>query len=74
MVLIWNKDTKSRLKNARAGPGPVTAGDFSNDASLLAFAFGCDYAKGAEERKVNQYPVKIYVRRAKQEEVYKPAK
>jgi len=68
---IWNKDTKSRLRSTKPAPWPITAGDFIENASLLAFAYGYDYSKGYEESKKNQYPVKIYIRKMKQDEVFK---
>jgi len=48
---IWNKDTKSKLKNTKAGPHPITAADFLDNATQLAYAFGYDWGKGAEESK-----------------------
>lgn len=38
---------------------------------MFAFALGYDYSKGIEETKKTQYPVKLYVRRIKEEEVFK---
>jgi len=38
---------------------------------MFAFAFGYDWAKGIEESKRTQYPVKIYIRKVKEEEVFK---
>ena len=48
---IWNKDTKSRLKSVKPGPAPITAGDFLENGTMFAFAFGYDYSKGLEEGK-----------------------
>lgn len=79
---FWNKDTKSRLRSNKLQSYPITAADFSEDgilfiivylliASLFAFAFGQDYSKGCEDAKKNMFPVKIYVRKVKEDEVYK---
>jgi hypothetical protein len=38
---------------------------------MFAFAFGYDWGKGAEEAKKQQYPVKIYIRKVKEEEAFK---
>ena len=38
---------------------------------MFAFAMGYDYSKGFEETKKNQYPNKIYIRKVKEEEVFK---
>jgi hypothetical protein len=38
---------------------------------LFAYAFGYDWGKGAEEAKRQQYPVKLYVRKLKNDEAFK---
>jgi len=68
---FWNKDTKSRLKSTKAAPWPITSADFLENATMFAFAFGYDWAKGIEETKRGNYPVKIYIRKVKEEEVFK---
>lgn len=68
---IWNKDTKSRLRSTKTAPWPITSADFLENASLLAFAYGYDYGKGAEGAKEKQFSVKIYVRKIKEDEVIK---
>jgi len=37
---------------------------------MFAFAYGYDWGKGAEEAK-KQYPVKIYIRKVKEDEAFK---
>lgn len=32
LYYIWNKDTKSRYKQSKKFPSPITASDFSPDA------------------------------------------
>ena len=49
--IIWNKDTKSRYKASKPTPAPMTAVCFSEDASILVFASGEDWSKGAEFAK-----------------------
>jgi hypothetical protein len=60
---FWNKDSKSKLKNTKPGPFPVTAADFLDNGKILgvmidftiatqfAYAYGYDWGKGAEETK-----------------------
>jgi mRNA export factor len=50
--LVWNKDTKTRLKSTKPAPWPITAADFLENGTLFAFAFGYDYSKGAEGAKM----------------------
>lgn len=52
--IIWNKDTKSKYKSSTKAqnPMPVTAGCFSDDASVWAFATGEDWSLGAESAKL----------------------
>jgi hypothetical protein len=38
---------------------------------LFAFAFGYDWGKGTEEGKKSQYPVRLFIRKVKEEEAYK---
>jgi mRNA export factor len=68
---FWNKDTKSKLKSTKPAPWPVTAGDYLENATMFAYAFGYDWGKGAEEMKKAHYPVKIYVRKVKEDEAFK---
>ena len=48
--IIWNKDTKSRYKLSKQTPNslPMTVCAFSDDASILVFATGEDWNKGAQ--------------------------
>ena len=68
---FWNKDTKSKLKSTKAAPWPVTAADYLENATMFAYSFGYDWGKGAEEAKKQQYPVKIYIRKVKEDEAFK---
>ena len=47
----WNKDHKSKYKSSKKFPSPMTAGDFSWDGTLIAYAIGYDWALGAEGAK-----------------------
>jgi mRNA export factor len=45
--IIWDKDSRSRLKQGfHQGRPPITAVDYSYNGDLLAYACGYDYAKG----------------------------
>ena len=68
---FWDKDTKSKLKSTKAAPWPVTAADYLENASMFAFSYGYDWGKGAEEAKKKEYPVKIYIRKVKEDEAFK---
>ena len=68
---FWNKDTKSKLKSTKAAPWPVTGADYLENATMFAYSFGYDWGKGAEEAKKQQYPVKIYIRKVKEDEAFK---
>jgi len=45
---FWDKYSKQRLKQFTRNPLPVTAGAFSMDGSIFAYALGYDWSKGAE--------------------------
>ena len=49
MIVIWNKDTKSKYKSSKKFPLPFTASSFTDDGKLLAYAIGYDWSKGFEE-------------------------
>lgn len=51
---FWNKDTRSRLKASKTGPSPVTAGDFLENGTMFAYAYGYDWGKGVEEFNANK--------------------
>jgi len=45
--IIWDKDSRSRLKNGfHQNRSPITALDYSGNGDLLAYASGYDWAKG----------------------------
>ena len=48
VIVVWNKDTKSKYRSSKKFPRAFTAADFTEDAKLLAYAIGYDYAKGFE--------------------------
>ena len=58
----WNKDLKSKYKSSKKFPSPITAGDFNQDGTLLAYAIGYDWSLGAEGQKQSQFPTLMYVR------------
>ena len=62
---------KSRLKTSKPAPWPVTSGDFLENATLFAYAYGYDWGKGAEEATKQSYPVKLYIRKVKEDEAFK---
>eukprot|EP00171_Calliarthron_tuberculosum_P010947 IDg10947t1 len=44
---FWDKDNKHRLKQFSRLNQPITAGAFSHDGSIYAYAVGYDWSKGA---------------------------
>jgi mRNA export factor len=58
----WNKDLKSKYKSSKKFPSPMTAGDFSEDGSLIAYAVGYDWSMGAEALKQRKYETLLYIR------------
>jgi len=73
MLIVWNKDSKSKYKSSKKFPAPQTAAAFTEDGKLLAYAIGYDWTKGFETTKTQQFPTKIFVRSPDvKEEVYKP--
>ncbi len=44
---FWDKDNKHRLKQFHRLNQPITAGAFSHDGSIYAYAVGYDWSKGA---------------------------
>ena len=49
--MTWNKDTKSKYRASEPFPEPIVAADFNEDGTLLAYAIGYDWHKGAEGMK-----------------------
>jgi mRNA export factor len=49
--IVWNKDTRARYRFSKPAPQGMSACAFSDDASLIAFASGEDWTKGAEFAK-----------------------
>ena len=49
----------------------MTAGDYLENAALFAYAYGEDWGKGAEEAKKQNYPVKLFIRKVKDDEAIK---
>lgn len=72
--IIWNKDTKSKYKSSKNTPLPVTAGCFSDDASVWIFATGEDWSLGAHSASQRQNVINLYARKCEKEDVYKPPK
>lgn len=51
VYVTWNKDTKSKYKSSKKFPSPITACDMSDDGTMIAFAIGYDWSRGAEGAK-----------------------
>lgn len=45
---FWDKDNKHRLKQFQRVNQPITAGAFSSDGNIYAYAVGYDWSKGAQ--------------------------
>lgn len=72
VIVIWNKDTKSKYRSSKKFPGAFTAADFTDDGKLLAYAIGYDWAKGFEAQRNQQPSQQIFCRSPKiDEEVFK---
>lgn len=72
--IVWNKDTKSRYKSSKPAPLPMVACDFSDDASIFAFASCEDWSKGFEASKQRQNQIKLYIRKCDKDDVFKNKK
>ena len=73
---MWNKDTKSKYKSSvkPSNAMPVTAGCFSDDATLWAFATGEDWSLGAHTASTRPNMINLYIRKCEKEDVFKPPK
>lgn len=71
--VTWNKDTKSKYRSSEPFPEPIVAADFTEDATLFAYAIGYDWQKGAEGNKEKQHLNQLFVRIPDITEVNKPA-
>ena len=49
--VTWNKDTKSKYRSSEPFPDAIVSADFNEDGSLLAYAIGYDWQRGAEGLK-----------------------
>ena len=58
----WNKDNKSKYKSSKKFPGQLTAVDFSENGTMLAYAIGYDHSKGFEGAKLSNCPVMLILR------------
>ena len=75
VIVIWNKDTKSKYRASKKFPRAFTASDFTCDGKLLAYAIGYDWAKGFEGQRGQQAMQHIFIRSPKiDEEVFKRKK
>lgn len=66
-IVIWDKDTKSRVRGFNSVNYPVTAAKFSTQGDLMAYAVGYDWAKG-HDGGVN-VPVKLFVHKLQESDV-----
>ena len=48
VMVMWNKDTKSKYKSTKQFPAPFTSASFSEDGKLIAYAIGYDWGQGNE--------------------------
>ena len=60
--MTWNKDTKSKYRASEQFPEPIVAADFNEDGTLLAYAIGYDWHKGAEGMKEKSHQNQLFIR------------
>jgi mRNA export factor len=65
---FWDKDSRNRLKPFKKMSGPVSAGKFSADGSIYAYAVSYDWHKGQSGYDPNQKP-RVYVHGVAQADV-----
>jgi mRNA export factor len=59
--IIWDKDSRSRLKQGTIqNKAPITALDYSSNGDLLAYASGYDWAKGVAYENTFQPKLSIH--------------
>jgi hypothetical protein len=61
-IVTWNKDNKAKYRASPKYDHSLTAGAFSDDGKLLAFAIGYDYASGHEGINMNLNSTKLVLR------------
>ena len=71
-IVIWDKDSRSRVKQFNSCNYPITAAKFSSQGDYIAFAVGYDWSKGHEHYQPS-IPVKLYVNKLQEVDV-KPQK
>lgn len=68
VISFWDKDLKHRLKNYQSLWNPITAAAFNRDGTILSYAVGYDWSKGAP---FNKSPLYVKLHAVKDEEVMK---
>jgi WD40 repeat protein len=58
---IWDKDKRTRYKEAKLGATPITSVLWNPAGDLMAYAKGYDWSKGAEGYDLNAHPTKVFV-------------
>jgi hypothetical protein len=46
--MTWNKDKRRKYRTSNKCPLPISAIEFSEDSTMIAFAAGYDWSRGAE--------------------------
>lgn len=64
---IWDKDKRKRLKSTGGCDAPITAVRMSLNGSMLAYAFGYDWAKGCNG--AGSCPIGMYVHPTTEKEI-----
>ena len=67
-IVIWDKDSRSRVKAFNSCNYPITAARFSATGEILAYAIGYDWSKGHEHNQPN-IPVKLFVHKLQEADV-----
>ncbi|XP_049850727.1 mRNA export factor-like isoform X2 [Schistocerca gregaria] len=61
-IYFWDKQSRSRIKEFKKLPSPITASALNFNESILAYAEGYDWYMGAEYNNPSTYPICIFIR------------
>ena len=69
-VNFWDRINRSRLAHLPLLPLPITAMDFSSDASVLAYCTSYDWSQGYNSFDRESHRPRIYLHEVKYREVH----
>lgn len=64
---IWDKDKRKRLKSTGGCDAPITAVRMSLSGSMIAYAFGYDWAKGCQA--AGSCPIGLFIHKTEEKEI-----